>query len=118
MKVPQCPGSQFHQRRLSGTALVSPDAIGPCIHERVVEVCSLASSTRPSKLLAGILEDAKDPEVPLSLELTIDGFAGDWDDADPVDDPPRILGSFAGDLVGAFEAVHCAALDGYSNNCG
>ncbi len=56
--------------------------------------------------------------VPLSLELTIDGFVGDWDDADPVDDPPRILGSFTGDLVGAFEAVHCAALDGYSNNCG
>jgi len=44
-------------------------------------------------------------------------FTSIWVSDDPVD-PPRLLGSFSGDLVGPFEAVHCAALDLYYDNCG
>jgi len=56
-------------------------------------------------------------ETPISATLKIDGFAGDWMSAEPVD-PPRLFGSLAGDLVGSFEAVHCAALDEVIDNCG
>jgi hypothetical protein len=55
--------------------------------------------------------------TPIGVTMTIDGFAGDWISADPID-PPRILGSFTGDLVGPFEAIHCAALDTAIWNCG
>lgn len=54
--------------------------------------------------------------IDIAASMTIDSYAGDWDSIDPVD-PPRLLGSFSGDLVGPFEAVHCAALDGHQNNC-
>lgn len=43
----------------------------------------------------------------LAAMLTIDGFAGDWVSAEPAD-PPRFFGSFTGDLVGSFEAIHSA----------
>ncbi len=55
-------------------------------------------------------------ETPFSVMVTIDGFTGDWMSVDPVD-PPRLLGTFARDLVGPFEAVHCAALDRYFGEC-
>ncbi len=48
--------------------------------------------------------------------MTIDGSTGDWMSADPID-PSRIFGTFAGDLVGPFEAVHCASLDKSFWNC-
>lgn len=53
----------------------------------------------------------------LAAMLTIDGFAGDWVSAEPVD-PPRFFGSFTGDLVGSFEAIHCSELDVAIFNCG
>lgn len=56
-------------------------------------------------------------ETPLGVTMTIHGFTGDWTSANPVD-PPRIFGTFAGDLVGPYEAVHCAALDEAFWNCG
>ncbi|WP_434420270.1 hypothetical protein [Nannocystis pusilla] len=54
--------------------------------------------------------------TPIDVTMTIDGFSGDWMSADPVD-PPRLLGTLSGDLVGPFEAVHCAALDRAVSNC-
>lgn len=56
-------------------------------------------------------------KVPIKVTMTIDSFTGDWVNNKPVD-PPRILGNFAGDLVGPFEAVHCAALDEAAWDCG
>lgn len=56
-------------------------------------------------------------KVPIKLTMTIDSFTGDWVNNNPVD-PPRILGTFTGDLVGPFEAVHCAALDEAVWDCG
>jgi len=55
-------------------------------------------------------------ETPFVTLMTIDSYAGDWLSDDPVD-PPRLFGSFSGDLVGPFEAVHCAALDVYYDSC-
>lgn len=48
--------------------------------------------------------------------MTIDSYAGDWESADPVD-PSRLFGSFSGDIIGPFEATHCAAIDMYYTNC-
>ena len=55
-------------------------------------------------------------KTPIDVAMTIAGFTGDWMSVDPID-PPRIFGTFAGDLVGSFEAVHCAALDNYYWEC-
>ena len=55
-------------------------------------------------------------ETPFTATLTIDGYAGDWVSPDPID-PPRLFGTFSGDLVGPFEATHCASNDGYQDNC-
>lgn len=63
--------------------------------------------------LEGVLAD----DTHFFTTMTIDGYAGDWLSADPLD-PPRFFGSFSGDLVGAFEAIHCAAIDVVINNCG
>lgn len=46
----------------------------------------------------------------VSVTVTIEQLAGDWDAADPAD-PPRLVGSLAGDLVGPFDAVYCDELD-------
>ncbi|MCY1013400.1 hypothetical protein OV079_49315 [Nannocystis pusilla] len=54
---------------------------------------------------------------PFFTTMAIDGFIGDWLSTDPVD-PPRIYGTFSGDLAGPFEAVHCAANDVFIDNCG
>lgn len=56
-------------------------------------------------------------ETSFAATMMIDSYAGDWQSDDPAD-PPRLFGSFSGDLVGPFEAVHCAALDIYYDNCG
>jgi hypothetical protein len=48
--------------------------------------------------------------------MTLESYSGDWLSADPVD-PPRLIGSFSGALVGPFEAVHCGSLDASSSNC-
>lgn len=61
----------------------------------------------------GWLPDSTD----IDATMTIESYAGDWHSEDPVD-PPRLLGSFAGDLVGPFEAIHCAALDVFYKSCG
>jgi hypothetical protein len=52
----------------------------------------------------------------LAVIMTIEGFGGDWLSVDPVD-PPRLFGSLSGDLVGPFEALHCAGLDSYYDSC-
>ncbi len=56
-------------------------------------------------------------ETPISAIMTIEGYAGDWVSAAPVD-PPRLFGSLSGDLVGPFEALHCGGLDTYYDHCG
>lgn len=63
--------------------------------------------------VSGRLADGTD----FSAMLTIDGYAGDWNSPDPVD-PPRLFGSFTGDLVGPFDATHCAANDVRQVSCG
>ncbi len=62
--------------------------------------------------VSGFLPD----ETPFEATMMIDSYAGDWLSEDPAD-PPRLLGSFSGDLVGPFEAIHCAAFDIYYDNC-
>lgn len=63
--------------------------------------------------VGGWLPDSTDIDV----TMTIESYAGDWHSEDPVD-PPRLLGHLAGDLVGPFEAIHCAALDVFYKSCG
>jgi hypothetical protein len=90
----------------------------------------LGHPVKPQAIAQAYLECALDPwlgehpvggnlsdETPFDAVMMIDSYAGDWFSADPVD-PPRLLGSFSGDLVGPFEAVHCAALDLFYDNCG
>lgn len=55
-------------------------------------------------------------QTEFSAMLTIDGYAGDWHSPDPVD-PPRLFGSFSGDLVGPFDATHCALNDSRNLAC-
>lgn len=55
-------------------------------------------------------------DTPFEATLTLDSYSGDWQSPDPVD-PPRLFGSFTGDLVGSFEAVHCGKFDIYYDNC-
>lgn len=55
-------------------------------------------------------------QTEFSAMMTIDGYAGDWISPNPVD-PPRLFGSFSGDLVGAFEATHCSANDTRQDHC-
>ena len=62
--------------------------------------------------VGGWLLDSTDIDV----TMTIESYAGDWHSEDPVD-PRRLLGHFAGDLVGPFEAIHCAELDVFYDNC-
>lgn len=45
-----------------------------------------------------------------SVDVTITEFAGNWDANDPAD-PPRLVGTFAGDLAGSFDAVFCDKLN-------
>ncbi len=44
------------------------------------------------------------------VTLKITGLVGNWDAADPAD-PPRVVGSIVGDLVGDFDAVYCDKTD-------
>ena len=55
--------------------------------------------------------------IELMVTLTIEGFAGDWDNEAP-QEPTRIFGQLSGDLVGPFEAVRCDVLDRLIDNCG
>lgn len=55
--------------------------------------------------------------VELDVTITIDGFAGDWDNEVPAE-PARIFGHLSGDLVGPFEAIRCDLLDQSVDNCG
>jgi hypothetical protein len=90
----------------------------------------LGSLAKPQVDLHMFLECALDPwlgeyagtdtlsdDTPIEFVLTIAGYSGDWISEDPID-PPRLFGSFSGDLVGPFEAVHCAKLDTYGPRCG
>jgi hypothetical protein len=61
------------------------------------------------------LEGTLFDDTPFAVTLTIESYAGDWMSEDP-SEPPRLLGSFSGDLVGPFEAIHCGGLD-YTTNC-
>lgn len=45
-----------------------------------------------------------------AIKVTITQFAGNWDAPDPAD-PPRLVGTFAGDLSGPFDAVFCDKLN-------
>lgn len=60
--------------------------------------------------LEGTLDD-----TPFAVTLTIESYAGDWMSEEPIESP-RLFGSFSGDLVGPFEAIHCGGLD-YTTNC-
>lgn len=53
---------------------------------------------------------AKNMFANVAVTITITELAGNWDAPDP-NDPPRLLGSFAGDLSGPFEAIYCDKLD-------
>ncbi len=64
---------------------------------------------------AHIIQGKLPNDAPFEVTLTIESYAGDWMSEDPVE-PPRLLGSFSGDLIGPFEAIHCGGLD-YTTNC-
>lgn len=46
----------------------------------------------------------------VAVTITITELAGNWDVADPLD-PPRLVGSFTGEISGSFDAVYCDELD-------
>jgi len=101
----------------------------PCVAGLTLQRMNLGSLTKPQFQLYPNLECGLDPwlgehaitgqlpdATPIEIILKIDSYAGDWVSEDPID-PPRLFGSFSGDLVGPFEAIHCSALDKHYN-CG
>lgn len=102
---------------------------GPCGHGLLLRRLHLGHPSAPKATVSAYLECGLDPwigahavngwladQTPFTATLTIDGYAGDWNSPEPVD-PPRLFGSFSGDLVGPFEATHCALNDGYLFAC-
>lgn len=86
-----------------------------------------SSPLKPAAVVWALLDCGLDPwlgshpvtgtladDTPFEATLTIDSYAGDWQSSDPID-PPRLFGSFTGDLVGPFEAVHCGKFDKFLN---
>jgi hypothetical protein len=115
---------------LAGVTRISFDVVyGACGEGLQLRRLHLGSPYAPKAVVWAGIDCALDPwlgahpvtgrladDTEFTATMTIDGYAGDWDSPDPVD-PPRLFGSFGGDLVGPFEAVHCAALDAYYDNC-
>lgn len=102
---------------------------GPCGYGLLLRRLYLGHPSAPKATVSAYLECGLDPwigahpvvgwladQTPFKATLTIDGYSGDWNSPDPVD-PPRLFGSFSGDLVGPFEATHCALNDGYLFAC-
>lgn len=102
---------------------------GKCGYGLLLRRLYLGHPSAPKATVSAYLECGLDPwigahpvngrladQTPFSATLTIDGYSGDWNSPDPVD-PPRLFGSFSGDLVGPFEATHCALNDGYLLAC-
>lgn len=117
---------------LAGMPVVTQVSFGvaysPCWSGLGLHRIRLGSLVKPQIDLHPALECGLDPwlgahifqgklpdETPFEVTLTIESYAGDWMSEDPID-PPRLLGSFSGDLVGPFEAIHCGGLD-YTTNC-
>lgn len=117
---------------LAGMPVVTQISFGvaysPCWSGLGLYVIRLGSLVKPQLDLYPALECGLDPwlgdhpiqgqlpnDTPFEVTLTIESYAGDWMSEDP-SEPPRLLGSFSGDLVGTFEAIHCGGLD-YTTNC-
>jgi hypothetical protein len=64
----------------------------------------LGTSENLGSVYAGGMTDV------VAVTITITELAGNWDVADPLD-PPRLVGSFAGEISGDFDAVYCDELD-------
>lgn len=102
---------------IDGLSLEVPLAVGDPVTPAAV-LYSIVAECGPEQWpgtydLQGFLTD----DSTFSTIMKIDGYLGDWQSPDPVD-PPRIFGTLSGDLVGTFEAVHCATIDMFFNNCG
>lgn len=102
---------------------------GPCGEGLLLRRLFLGHPSAPKATVSAYLECGLDPWIgahavkgrladgaAFTATLTIEGYAGDWVSPAPVD-PPRLFGAFAGDLVGPFEATHCAMNDGFLFAC-